>query len=189
MSSLTEEEYHKLEEQQEIKEVFGILETLGDEDDEEDEKSRHGGRKRRSESVVSISTQGADEDDYQGTPEPKPKGKARGKAKCVHQEGIRILHSSDYCFVRRRRVSKSDDETSDEVPSAPTRELPKRSACVIDFLFTDHANIICSRKAPIVVQPLPDSDEEEDVPTEVGQSESENEDSTPPPRPRKTQTT
>ncbi|EJC98308.1 uncharacterized protein FOMMEDRAFT_114496 [Fomitiporia mediterranea MF3/22] len=70
--------------------------------------------------------------------------------------------------AKKRRVSNSDAETSDAgTPVGPTRTLPKRAA----------------RKAPLVVEPLPDSEEEELESSVPPGSDTETEGATPAPEP------
>ena len=82
LAALTEEEYKKLEDIEEVKEVFDLLDGLGTvEEEEEEENRRKNARRRRSESILSVSTQGGDEDDYcvpQGS-DVRTKSKGRSK--------------------------------------------------------------------------------------------------------------
>ncbi|KDQ54411.1 hypothetical protein JAAARDRAFT_60793 [Jaapia argillacea MUCL 33604] len=87
---------------------------------------------RRSESVVSGATTGAETDSV-GTATAGPsRVKGKSKAKCV-SISLNICQIFDDRY-RRRRVSKSDDDTEEggsaqaATPPAPSRSVPKRAA-------------------------------------------------------------
>ncbi|THH04391.1 hypothetical protein EW145_g5552 [Phellinidium pouzarii] len=140
LEEFNEEEYRQLEN---LKDLFDFLDDIIPEDDEEEVKPKRGPRKRRSESIATTATEtGADEDDYVGTPEPKLKTKGKG-------------------IVKKRRVSKSDDdESEDETLSAPSRTLPRRAA----------------RKAVPVVEVVHNSEEDEEIEIDYSSSGSDTED-------------
>ncbi|KAJ7284629.1 nuclear condensing complex subunit [Mycena rebaudengoi] len=138
LEDFNEEEYRKMEE---LKELFEFLDDIIPEDDDEviDVEVKKKGKKRRSDSIVSVTTDG--EDGVSTT--SSVRGRSKPKAK-------------------RRRLSTSDDEESDfdgsddrtpkGTPPPPTRKLPRRSAAV--------------KKTPQVIIP-DDSDEDEDEEDDV----------------------
>ncbi|KAG2136706.1 nuclear condensing complex subunit [Suillus clintonianus] len=133
LESFNEEDYRQLEY---LKDLFEFLDDIVPLDDgEEIDIPRTRARKRRSESIVTDSTDSIipDESVASAASSSHPKGKGRGKQ------------------TKRRRVSGSDDSdddiSDDHVTPAATRTLPKRAASV---------------KKPQVVHVIEDDDDEEE---------------------------
>ncbi|KAG2090779.1 nuclear condensing complex subunit [Suillus discolor] len=134
LESFNEEDYRQLEY---LKDLFEFLDDIIPLDDgEEVDIPRTRARKRRSESIVTNTTDNIipDESVASAASPSHPKGKGRGKQ------------------TKRRRVSGSDDSdddvlSHDHVTPAPTRTLPKQAASV---------------KKPHVVQLIEDDDDKEE---------------------------
>ncbi|KAG1834854.1 nuclear condensing complex subunit [Suillus variegatus] len=134
LESFNEEDYRQLEY---LKDLFEFLDDIIPLDDgEEVDIPRTRARKRRSESIVTDTTDSIipDESVASAASPSHPKGKGRGKQ------------------TKRRRVSGSDDSdddvlSHDHVTPAPTRTLPKRAASV---------------KKPQVVHLIEDDDDKEE---------------------------
>ncbi|KAJ7510357.1 nuclear condensing complex subunit [Mycena galericulata] len=130
LQDFDEDEYRKLEE---LKELFEFLDDIMPEDDEAiNPDAKKKGKKRRSDSIMSVTTEGDDM-----SVASSKRGKSKPKAK-------------------RRRLSTSDDDESDfddddgtakGTPPPATRTLPKRSAAV---------------KKPEIIMISSDDEEDED---------------------------
>ncbi|TFK65897.1 ARM repeat-containing protein [Pluteus cervinus] len=138
LEDFSEEEYRKFES---LQSLFEFLDSIIPLDDDEliDPEPRKRGRKRRSQSVASTTTNEEGGTQFSGTPPASKKGKSRAKRPRLSAESD---HSGTPDTERQSGTPSA--------PSAPKRNMPKRAAT--------------KKPAPDVIVISSDDDEEEPTP-------------------------